>query len=233
LLTRPYYQSFPLEPLLITLPIATHIISGVALRIRRRNANLRRYGARHMPISARLEQGVKVWPPVSWISATGYVLAPLVLGHAVTNRVIPWVYEGGSSSVGLGFVSHGFALHPLISWPAYTALITLASGHVVWGAAKWNNWTPIDTSKKAKRRWWVLNGVSVALAGTWMAGGFGVVARAGRADGWIGKGYEALFEYMGRWGKVGGGVLGVGIGAFVVFEGTRFMAWRLQRSRGQ
>ncbi|RDL41564.1 Uncharacterized protein BP5553_01543 [Venustampulla echinocandica] len=194
LLTRPYYQSFPFEHLLVTLPVATHILSGVALRIHRRNANLARYGAANIPISARLEQRLKVWPSVSWASVSGYVLAPLVLSHAYVNRLLPWVYEGGSSGVGLGFVSHGFARHPFVAWSGYLALIGIAAGHFVWGAAKWNNWLPIGTSKKARRRWWTINGASVALAALWMAGGLGIVGRGGKADGWIGKNYDVLYE---------------------------------------
>jgi hypothetical protein len=194
LLTRPYYQSFPFEPLLITLPIATHILSGLALRFQRRNANLTRYGAANLPIKVRLEQRLKVWPAVSWNSLTGYILAPLVIGHAFVNRLLPWIYEGGSSSVGLGYVSHGFARYPFVSWASYTALVGVASAHFVWGAAKWNGWIPIGTTKKAKRRWWSIHAATVTLAALWMSGGFGVVARGGMADGWIGKSYDVLFS---------------------------------------
>ena len=122
------------------------------------------------------------------------MLAPLVIGHAIINRTLPWVYEGGSSSVGLGFVSHGFAKHPAIAWTGYTALVGVASAHFVWGAAKWNGWVPVGTTKKAKRRWWLLHGVSIALAALWMAGGLGVVGRGGKADGWIGKNYDVLYS---------------------------------------
>ncbi|KAF4626799.1 hypothetical protein G7Y89_g11355 [Cudoniella acicularis] len=194
LLTRPYYQSFPLEPLLITLPIATHILAGLALRIHRRNANLNRYGAANLPITTRLQKRLKVWPAVSWSSISGYVLAPLVLGHAFVNRILPWVYEGGSSGVGLGFVSHGFAKHPVVAWTGYATLVGVASGHFVWGAARWNGWIPIGTSKKANRRWWTINGASLAVAALWMAGGLGVIGTAGIADGWVGKGYDVLYS---------------------------------------
>jgi hypothetical protein len=52
---------------------------------------------------------------------------------------------------------------------------------------------PVGKDKKAKRRWWAINGISAGLAGLWMAGGLGVVARGGKADGWVGKGYDALY----------------------------------------
>ena len=95
--------------------------------------------------------------------------------------------------MGLGFVSHGFAKHPFIAWTGYTALIAVAAGHFVWGAARWNGWLPVGSGQKASRRWWLLNGISAALAGIWMAGGLGVVGRGGVSDGWVGKGYDALY----------------------------------------
>jgi hypothetical protein len=194
LLTRPYYQSFLLEPLLVTLPITTHILAGLALRIHRRNANLARYGAGNLPLSKRFDSSVKIWPAVSWSSLSGYVLAPLVLGHAFVNRTLPWIYEGGSSGVGLGFVSHGFAKHPYVAWGGYVSLIGIGVGHFVWGVARWNGWTPVGSDKKAKRRWWTINGVAAIFTAFWMAGGLGVVARGGLSDGWVGKGYDALYS---------------------------------------
>ncbi|KAF8859849.1 hypothetical protein BDZ45DRAFT_589130 [Acephala macrosclerotiorum] len=194
LLTRPYYQSFPLEPLLITLPIATHVLSGLALRIHRRNANLRRYGAVGVSVSDRFKRRLRVWPVVSWASLSGYVLTPLVVGHAFVNRLLPWIYEGGSSSVGLSFVSHGFAKHPFVAWTGYVTLIGVGAGHFAWGIARFQGWIPIGNDKKAKRRWWTINGAAVALVALWMAGGLGVVARGGKSDGWVGKGYDLLYS---------------------------------------
>lgn len=116
-----------------------------------------------------------------------------MVGHAFTNRLLPWIYEGGSSGVGLGFVAHGFAKHPFVAWTGYVALVGVGVGHFVWGIARWNNWTPVGNDKKAKRRWWTINGISVAIAALWMAGGLGVVARGGTADGWVGNGYDELY----------------------------------------
>jgi len=193
LLTRPYYQSPLLEPLLVTLPITIHVLSGFALRFHRRNQSLKRYGAANLPITKRLAAHVKVWPPLSRLSISGYVLAPLVLGHAFANRILPWWVEGGSSSVGLGFVSHGFAKHPAVAWVGYIALVGVGVGHFVWGMAKWQNWTPVGSEKKAKTRWWAINGISVLFTALWMVGGLGVVGRGGAADGWIGISYDTLY----------------------------------------
>lgn len=192
LLTRPYYQSFPLEPLLITVPLLTHIGSGIALRIHRRNKSLVRYGATTSSTSERK----KYWPPLSKISLGGYLLTPLVLGHAFVNRILPWWVEGDSSSIGLGFVSHGFAKHPVLAWVGYTALVTIASGHFVWGAAKWLDLVPTGlkiNERKDKRRWWSLNTAAIISALVWMAGGLGIVGRGGKAEGWMARGYNNLY----------------------------------------
>lgn len=125
---------------------------------------------------------------------SGYVLAPLVAGHAVVNRTLPWIYEGGSSSVGLGFVSHGFAKHPVLAWTGYFALVGVGVGHFVWGIARWNGWVSVGSDRKARRRWWVINGMSVLVSALWMAGGLGVVGRGGLTEGWVGKGYDAVYE---------------------------------------
>jgi hypothetical protein len=196
LLTRPYYQSFPLEPLLITLPITTHILAGLALRIHRRNANVARYGASNLSVSKRFESHVKVWPAMSWSSLSGYILVPLVAGHAFVNRTLPWIYKGGSSGVGLGFVSHGFARHPILAWGSYLALVGTAVGHIVWGVARWNGWVPVGKNKKAKRRRWTIHGIAAGFTALWMAGGLGVVGRGGLSEGWVGKGYDALYSNM-------------------------------------
>lgn len=141
-----------------------------------------------------MESRLKVWPTVSWSSISGYILAPLVLGHAFVNRTLPWIYEGGSSGVGLGFVSHGFAKHPFVATVGYAGLIGVGVGHFVWGIARWNNLVPVGNDKKARRRWWVINGITLAVTALWMAGGLGVIGQGGKSDGWIGKGYDNLYS---------------------------------------
>ncbi|KAI9745087.1 MAG: hypothetical protein M1818_001365 [Claussenomyces sp. TS43310] len=200
LLTRPYYQSTFGEPLLIILPLFTHIVAGLVLRIHRRNASISRYGAADLSAAARLATKTHVWPPISTISICGYILTPLVLGHAFVNRILPWWIDGGSSGVGLGYVSHGFAKHPAISWTGYTALVAVASGHIVWGWAKWLDWTPVgrgqlsSSGKRGKRRWWAINGIAGLIAAVWMAGGLGIVGRGGKGVGWEAKAWDELYS---------------------------------------
>lgn len=196
LLTRPYYQSFPLESLLVGLPIAIHVTAGIALRLHKRNFNLQRYGAISLPVSTRLEKRLKVWPSISWISLTGYLMIPLIGSHALINRILPWLYEGGSSSVGLGYVAHIFAKHPFLAYFNYSAMIGLVSGHFSWGFCRWNKLIIAGNSQKARRRRWSINIVSAFIALAWISGGFGIVARGGHAIGWVGNLYDELLQHL-------------------------------------
>lgn len=122
------------------------------------------------------------------------------------NRILPWWVEGGNESIGLSYVAHGFARFPALSFVAYVGLVTAGSWHFVWGAAKWLGWIPAavrrDDAWRRKWRWYVLNGISMVLAGVWLAGGLGVVGRGGEVKGWVGRGYDELFKRipgLGRW----------------------------------
>lgn len=204
LLTRPYYQSFPMEPLLVILPLAVHVGSGVALRLYRRRQNLQRYGA-----ETRQDRRLVAWPKLSGTSALGYVLVPLVAGHAFTTRILPLYMHGDNSTINLSYVSHGFALHRLPSFLGFTALVSVAAWHVVWGWAKWLRWNPDAVTSlgpegqlRKKRRWYTVNAISATVAGLWLAGGLGVVGRGGKTEGWIGREFDELYRHiplLGRW----------------------------------
>ncbi|GJC83040.1 hypothetical protein ColLi_05878 [Colletotrichum liriopes] len=211
------------QPLLVVLPIVAHVASGIALRLVRRSQNLKRYGgntpgmyalyraqtgrtSRSLTSSSTNSAG-RIWPPTSYISISGYVFTALLAAHVGINRILPLQVEGDSSNIGLAFVSHGFARHPFISWLAYTALLTVGCGHMVWGAARWlglaptaMGWSGSGTNvvdkkirKRKRRLWWALHGVAAAAAGIWAAGGLGIVARGGLTHGWVGKLYDDLF----------------------------------------
>ncbi|KAI9802265.1 MAG: hypothetical protein M1825_002986 [Sarcosagium campestre] len=199
LLTRPYYQSPLAEPAIVVLPLLAHVASGVALRLYRRNQQVKRYGVR-----SHAERRNLAWPKLSGTSMLGYVLAPLVAGHVLVNRIVPLWVDGGSSGVGLSYVSHGFAKHPFVAYAGYSLLIGTAAWHIVSGWAKWlglSSIPPDDGHVTEKgwlqtRRWYGENLASLTLAAIWMAGGLGVVARAGPSGGWIGKGYDKLYEHV-------------------------------------
>ncbi|KAM0275033.1 hypothetical protein ACHAQH_007640 [Verticillium albo-atrum] len=235
---RELYQTPLTEPLLVTLPIVAHIASGLALRLLRRAQNLARYGgstpgmyalarsrtnppSQHGSSSSSSSHqtsgtargkppALRIWPPLSWIATSGYVLAGLLTAHAAVNRLLPLYVEGDSSNIGLAFVAHGFARHPLVSLVAYVSLIAATAGHTVWGAARWAGIAPVamgwrgagprveDKSVRRRRRraWWGVQGAVVAVAALWAAGGLGVVARGGLTQGWVGKVYDGILDVL-------------------------------------
>lgn len=208
LLTRPYYQSWPIaEPFLIIIPLAAHISSGLALRLYRRNRNARRYGAETR--SEKRQFRDKLWPAVSGTSKLGYLSVPLLAGHVFVNRILPLDFPGGSTNVGLSYVSHAFAKHPAVSFVGFAALIGVTAFHATWGWARWLGWTPeqskevgVERQMAKKRRWYAINGVAGLVSALWMAGGFGVVGRGGEAGGWVGRMYDEMYQripLVGQW----------------------------------
>ncbi|KAI1859304.1 uncharacterized protein JN550_012113 [Neoarthrinium moseri] len=224
LMTREIYQTRISEPLLIGLPIAAHILSGLSLRLIRRHQNLKRYGgetpgmyALHRANTSKTSSSVasggsrsalRMWPPLSYVSISGYVLIVPLAAHVFINRVLPLVVEGDSSNIGLQYVAHGFARHGIQPWIAYALLLSVGAGHMVWGWATWlgvappTAWkkTTIDKQLRRRRRraWWGITGLAALVAGVWAAGGLGVVARAGPADGWIGTVYDGIYKHAGQ-----------------------------------
>lgn len=221
LMTREIYQTALTEPLLVALPLVAHIGSGIALRLLRRRQNMKRYGGATpgvWPVDHR-GRNISAWPVLSYISVSGYVLSFFYGAHVFMNRVLPLAVEGDSSNIGLAYVAHGFARHPVLARLAYVGLIGAAAGHMVWGSAKWLGLAPstagwlqswssggregasrstagmVDrkTRRQRRRRWIGVQGVAVGVAALWAVGGLGVVARAGASGGWVATLYDDLF----------------------------------------
>ncbi|OTA58938.1 DUF1691-domain-containing protein [Hypoxylon sp. EC38] len=216
LMARELYQTPITEPLFVCLPVVAHVTSGIAIRLLRRRQNIKRYGGATPGVwalhhsnssSSGRKHSIKFWPPLNWISVSGYAFVGLLASHVGINRLLPLVVDGDSSNIGLQFVSHGFARHPLPPWIAYSLLLSVGVGHMVWGWAKWLNLAPpadwkkttIDKQlrKRRRRAWWGVQGVTVALAGLWAAGGLGIVARAGPAEGWLATVYDNIYNAVG------------------------------------
>ncbi|KAG6036743.1 hypothetical protein E4U41_005493 [Claviceps citrina] len=228
LMAREIYQTSLAEPIIVFLPVVAHVGSGTALRLLRRWQNMARYGGGVPGIHAlhQLRESlsgtsstnggaVRLWPPVSYIALSGYAFTLCYGAHVFMNRVLPLLVEGDSSNIGLAYVAHGFARHPLTSYLAYLALLGTASGHMVWGMARWlglapstDGWTGKSRArggavadKKTRRarrgKWLAVHGVAVGVAALWAVGGLGVVARGGAAEGWVGKVYDGLFGHVG------------------------------------
>jgi hypothetical protein len=203
LMTREIYQTSLTEPILVALPVIAHVGSGIALRLLRRSQNLQRYGG-------ATPGRASPWPPLSYISISGYAFAVFYSAHVFMNRILPLQVEGDSSNIGLAYVAHGFARHPVIARIAYIGLLAVGCSHMIWGQAKWLGIAPstkevtrtgtvaVEKRKKYRRRRWAgLHGASAAFAALWAIGGLAVVARGGLMDGWIGKVYDDMFEAVG------------------------------------
>jgi Protein of unknown function (DUF1691) len=198
LLMRPYYQSWPLEPLLIFAPIATHVLSGIALRIHRRRISAKRHGG-----DTFAERRKIAWPKVSLTSALGFALYPMLAAHVIVNRVTPLKVEGGSSGVGLRYFAHGIAKHPVMSNIAYALMVSVASWHFVGGAAKflqvsrdYVRGVGEEGRRKRQRRAWLVNGISALVAAGWIAGGLGVIGRTGAGTGWEAKNWDLILKQV-------------------------------------
>lgn len=204
LLTRPYYQSALTEPLLVGIPLVAHVTSGIALRLYRRRQTLQRYGA-----ETRTDKRTIPWPALSGTSALGYALIPVAGFHVWTTRILPLYAHGDSSLINLSYISHGFALHPVVSFAGFSALVGIGVFHLAWGAAKWLGLAPSQVKNEEsqkqfarKRRWYIINGISAAVTALWLAGGLGVIGRDGKVPGWVGKEYDELYKYIpfiARW----------------------------------
>ena len=185
--------------------MALHITSGIALRLARRRQAVDWYGA-----ESRAERRNLAWPKLSGTSLLGYLLVPAVAGHAYLNRALPVLVEGGSSGIGLSYISHCFARFPIISYAAYTALLGIGVSHFVWGWSRWLGWhsdtatgvNGYERQQAQKQRWYSINGVALATLILWAAGGLGIIARGGAAFGWKGKSYDKLLLHVpliGHW----------------------------------
>ncbi|KAJ6111579.1 hypothetical protein N7523_007640 [Penicillium sp. IBT 18751x] len=214
LLTRPIYQAPGLEHLILTIPVLTHIISGIALRNIRASRRARLYGAETRAQRTLLSS----WPRFSLQARTGYFVAPFIGLHVLVNRATPLIVEGGSSGVGLGYVAHGIARSPVFWNIFYLLFVTASVWHFVGGWATWMGWRVTtarkernskgslegylgfsenqDRAKRQRKMWWIVNGIAAAGAALWLAGALGIVGRAGEGSGWEAQGWNEMYRQV-------------------------------------
>lgn len=113
--------------------------------------------------------------------------------------------------MGLRYVAHGFAKHPVVANVGYAALVGVGSWHFVGGAAKWlgvsEEWVTESGDYgrvKRKRRKWMINGFAAGVAAVWMLGGLGVVGRGGKGvgTGWEVRAWDEIYRrvpILGGW----------------------------------
>ncbi|EEP77701.1 predicted protein [Uncinocarpus reesii 1704] len=216
LLTRPIYQAPILEPVLLTLPILAHVASGVALRSIRQARRAKLYGAE----TPQQRKALKVANLPSIQARLGYLLVPFLGIHVLINRIGPWYVDGGSSSVGLGYVAHGLARSPWTIGTWYVAFVGIGVWHFIGGWAWWMGWREaaaldkerekrlgatggylgnakqVKALQKRKRRTWIITGLVLAGSGLWLAGGLGVVGRGGFGSGWEAKTWDNIYSQI-------------------------------------
>ena len=208
LLTRPYYQSAPLEPLLIFIPVLTHVISGVSLRLYRRRLTALRHGAETHKQRRELKKRIP-FPKLSLTSAAGYVLYPMFVLHMLSMRITPKKIDGSSASVGLRYFAHGISSHPVVGVATHAFLIATASYHFISGGAKFMKLSREYVTEGGEdgcvKRMWrgrIVNGIAATMAGVWMAGALGVVGLSGKGVGWEANHWDAIFKQVPLVGRL-------------------------------
>ncbi|CAD6574172.1 MAG: hypothetical protein CYPHOPRED_005313 [Cyphobasidiales sp. Tagirdzhanova-0007] len=124
LLTREYYQTSLIEPILVWGSLAAHVLSGLTRR-------------------ALLGSKTKRF---SLHSIAGFVLIPVALGHSFTHRILPARKGISPSLLSYQFVSYSLFVYPFTSWTGYGVLILAASYHATGGLR-----TILSGRKKAAR----------------------------------------------------------------------------------
>lgn len=111
LLTREYYQTDLLEPILVWGSLTAHVASGIARR-------------------------AVIGPPKkpSLHSLTGFLLVPAVAAHAWIHRILPAKRGISPSFLSYQYVSFSLASYPITSWVAYTFLSLAGTYHAISGA---------------------------------------------------------------------------------------------------
>jgi succinate dehydrogenase/fumarate reductase cytochrome b subunit len=111
LLTREYYQTPMLEPILVWGSLGAHIGSSI-LR--------------------RALIGIPKRPSLHAI--TGWILVPMTLAHAFTHRILPASRGISPSLLSYQFVSHALYDTPITSLAIYSTLVLSALYHGIAGA---------------------------------------------------------------------------------------------------
>lgn len=217
LLTRPVYQAPGLEHVVLTVPVLTHLVSGIILRNIRASRRARLYGAETRAQRYMLSW----WPRMSVQARLGYLLLPLLGTHVLVNRVVPLIEDGGSSGVGLGYVAHGFARSPVFWNIYYGVFVATGVWHFVGGWAAWLGWRVTKVGKERGRRqgkalyggylgyleseeqikkrrkmWWIVNGIAALGASVWLAGALGIVGRGGHGSAWEATSWDAMYRTL-------------------------------------
>lgn len=206
---------------MLALPIVAHIASGIALRSIRARRRAKFYGAE----SRSQRYLIRSWPVPSLQAKLGYAMIPLLGLHVGVNRAVPLEVDGGSSSVGLGYVAHGFARSPVFWNFFYVVFVATSVWHLVGGLATWlgvrvttartergqalSKSTTIgilgeskDEAARRRKNRWLVHGVAALVTAVWLAGGLGIVGRGASGSSWEVQSWDKLYSsvpVIGEW----------------------------------
>ncbi|KAF3121632.1 hypothetical protein TWF703_001853 [Orbilia oligospora] len=173
LLSRVLYQNEFIEPCIVLGSVGTHVLSGVALRVIRRAQQYKNFDQ-------------IIWfKDLNILQGTGYLLIPTVAIHFGIIRLLPFLKDGGSESIGIKFLGHGFVQLRYLSWLIYPTLAVASTFHVVQGWARWQGYP---------KRWKSPTACLIAIvSGVWLAS-IVRISRIGRAVGHLGRHYDELYN---------------------------------------
>ena len=166
LLTREYYQTDLLEPILVWGSLVAHIASSVARR-------------------------AILGPPKnpSLHSLTGFLLVPAVAAHAWIHRILPAKRGVSPTFLSYQFTSYSLAIYPITRWVAYAFLSLAGTYHAISGAR-----AIVSGRRKVARLPAGIAGQAgfAAVAGSL---GIGLVSLAGQdVPLWLGKRYLEILQ---------------------------------------
>lgn len=170
-----YRGPFNAESILVWGSLACHIASGLILRVHK------------VYLDAKYRDRF-VLP--SQIALSGYVAAPLVLGHALITRIAPHLVTGDSSLAAcVEYINYGLHKYPLILPAFYITLVTVTSFHVTGG---WLKWLRVYGNQKYEViRFAILNALLAAVSVSVYR-----IYNLVPVSGWLQQQYNKIFNYL-------------------------------------
>lgn len=172
--TGSVYQEQLIEPFLVYGALGAHVTSGIILRLR----STYLYYKQH-------ERLPKL---PSNLALSGYMIAPLVLGHILATRWMPVWELGDSSIINLDFIAHTLHKLPISTFIALTTLVGGVSYHVVNG---WRRWLGAQSSKAAFRGY-------IAIAASTVAGAISIIRINSLPEtfGWVANQFDQVLRSL-------------------------------------
>lgn len=174
--TSAVYQAPAVEPILVYGSALAHVGAGLVLRAHKLYLDRVHYN-----------KFLKGWANPTVLS--GYVLMPIVVGHAVYHRIAPQWILGDSSMITLDYVAYSVHHHPILAWSALLSLVGVGVFHVSRG---WHKWLGAWNQWKMTMQSAIISATAIAFSSV-------SVFRIGQlpeVTGWISKQYHQVLEAL-------------------------------------